>query len=124
MVIPTKKWALYSESIDSLLFNSICRFVNLSGGRASGPVVGAAFKAVEVRLRAWWVRLLPLPPDSTLFASIFVLLYLFGYRNRAAGSKFMKIFLILLVLIIVIRYTGLANAFSFQSQSQSQSHQV
>ena len=34
------------------------RFDNLSDGRASGPVVGAAFKAVEVRLRAWWVRLL------------------------------------------------------------------
>ena len=43
-------------------FNSIGRFDNLSDGRASGPVVGAAFKAVEVRLRAWWVRLLPLPP--------------------------------------------------------------
>ena len=23
----------------------------------------AAFKAVEARLRAWWVRLLPLPPN-------------------------------------------------------------
>ena len=67
MVIPTKKWALYSESIDSLLFNSSCRFVNLSGGRASGPVVGAAFKAVEVRLRAWWVRLLPLPPTTPIY---------------------------------------------------------
>ena len=67
MVIPTKKWALYPESIDSLLFNSICRFVNLSGGRASGPVVGAAFKAVEVRLRAWWVRLLPLPPTTPIY---------------------------------------------------------
>ena len=30
---------------------------------ASSPVGRAAFKAVEVRIRAWWVRLLPLPPD-------------------------------------------------------------
>ena len=38
--------------------NSILR------GRALPPVGCAAFKAVEVRLRAWWVRLLPLPPFS------------------------------------------------------------
>ena len=43
------------------------RFDNLVDGRASGPVVGAAFKAVEVRLRAWWVRLLPLPPTTAIY---------------------------------------------------------
>ena len=30
-------------------------------------MVGAAFKAVEVRLRAWWVRLLPLPPTTPIY---------------------------------------------------------
>ena len=39
-----------------VLTRTICR------GRASLPVGCAAFKAVEVRIRAWWVRLLPLPP--------------------------------------------------------------
>jgi hypothetical protein len=34
----------------------------IADGRASLPVGCAAFKAVEVRIRAWWVRLLPLPP--------------------------------------------------------------
>ena len=35
-------------------------------GRALSPVGRTAFKAVEVRNRAWWVRLLPLPPKALL----------------------------------------------------------
>ena len=35
----------------------------IPNGRVSSPVGRAAFKAVEVGVPAWWVRLLPLPPN-------------------------------------------------------------
>ena len=57
------------------------KLLTIDLGRVSLPVGCAAFKAVEVRIRAWWVRLLPLPPINNYKYLIYIVFDRFMASN-------------------------------------------